>query len=106
MRNAIRFFLNLEVDIMAYAGEALILGESLLGEDWILRPSTHFSPYAFEVVVPRALADEERRRLRTIVDYMKPAHTHFARLVEPLIPEVLDHLELGLSELGETWLLH
>ena len=106
IRNAIRFFLGLEVDITAYAGEALILGESLLGEDWILGPSTHFSPYAFEVVVPRALATEERRRLRTIVDYMKPAHTHFARLVEPLIPEVIDHLELGLSELGDTWLLH
>lgn len=106
IRNAIRFFLGLEVDITAYAGEALILGESLLGEDWILGPSTHFSPYAFEVVVPRSLADEERRRLRTIVDYMKPAHTHFTRLVEPLIPEVLDHLELGLSELGDTWLLH
>ena len=44
IRNAIRFFLGLEVDITAYAGEALILGESLLGEDWVLGPSTHFSP--------------------------------------------------------------
>jgi len=104
--NAIRFFLGLEVDISSYAGESLLLGESLLGEDWVLGPSTHFSPYAFEVIVPRALSDEERRRLRTIVDYMKPAQTHFTRLVEPFIPEVIDHLELGLSELGETWLLH
>ena len=30
--NAIRFFLGLEVAITAYAGEALILGESLLGQ--------------------------------------------------------------------------
>jgi len=37
---------------------------------------------------------------------MKPAHTHLARLVEPAIPEVIDHVELGLSELGETWELH
>jgi phage tail-like protein len=106
IRNAIRFFLGFEVDITSYAGEALILGESLLGEDWVLGPSNQFSAYAFEVVVPKALSDVERRRLRTIVDYMKPAHTHFARLVEPLIPEVIDHLELGLSELGDTWLLH
>jgi hypothetical protein len=106
MKNAIRFFLGLEVDITAYAGEALILGESLLGEDWILGPSGFFSAYAFEVVVPRALSTEERPRLRQIVDYMKPAHTHFARLVEPVIPEVIDHLELGLSELGESWVLH
>ena len=54
---------------------------------------------------PGALTAEERLRVRIIVDYMKPAHTHF-RVVEPVIPEVIDHLELGLSELGETWLLH
>jgi hypothetical protein len=57
------------------------------------------------VISPRALTAEERLRVRIIVDYMKPAHTHF-RVVEPVIPEVIDHLELGLSELGETWLLH
>jgi phage tail-like protein len=106
IKNAIRFFLGFEVDIIAYSGEALVLGESLLGENWILGPAGSFAAYSFEVVVPRALAIEERRRLRAIVDYMKPAHTHLARVVEPEIPEVIDHLELGLSELGETWLLH
>jgi phage tail-like protein len=106
IKNAIRFFLGLEVDIITYTGEGLVLGESLLGEDWVLGPSGAFSAYAFEVVVPRALSVEERRRLRTIVEYMRPAHTHLARLVEPVIPEVIDHLELGLSELGETWVLH
>lgn len=106
IKNAIRFFLGLEVIVGEYTGEALILGESLLGEDWVLGPSGDFSPYAFELVVPRALTAEERRRIRSIVDYMKPAHTHLVRITEPEIPEVLDHLELGLSELGETWVLH
>jgi phage tail-like protein len=106
IRNAIRFFLGLEVDLTAYAGEALFLGESLLGEDWVLGPSDAYAAFAFEVVVPRALEAEQRRRLRQIVDYMRPAHTHFARLVEPVIPEQIDHLELGRSELGETWVLH
>lgn len=106
IRNAIRFFMGLEVEIVAYAGEALFLGESLLGEDWILGPSSSFAAYSFEIVVPRILVAEEQRRLRAIVDYMKPAHTHFARLVEPTLPEAVDHVELGLSELGETWLLH
>jgi hypothetical protein len=106
IKNAIRFFLGIEVDIVSYAGEGLVLGESLLGEDWVLGPSGAFAAYSFEVVVPRALASEERRRLRAIVDYMKPAHTHLARIVEPEIPEIIDHLELGLSELGETWMLH
>jgi phage tail-like protein len=106
VRNAIRFFLGLEVAITSYAGEALFLGESRLGEDWVLGPSSAFAAYAFEIVAPRALEREERRRLREVVDYMKPAHTHFARLVEPSIPEVPDHLELGLSGLGESWRLH
>ncbi len=55
IRNAIRFFLGLEVEIIAYRGESLILGESLLGVDWVLGPSDSFSAYAFEVVAPRAL---------------------------------------------------
>ncbi len=106
IKNAIRFFLGLEVIVGEYTGEALVLGESLLGEDWVLGPSGDFSPYAFELVVPRSLTAEERRRIRSIVDYMKPAHTHLVRITEPEIPEVIDHLELGLSELGETWVLH
>ena len=106
IRNAIRFFLGLEVEIIAYRGESLILGESLLGVDWVLGPSDLFAAYAFEVVTPRALSAEERRRLRAIVEYMRPAHTHLARIVEPAIPPVIDHVELGVSELGETWVLH
>lgn len=104
--NAIRFFLGLEVQITAYAGEALVLGESLLGEDWVLGPSSSFAAYAFEVVSPRVLSAEERLRLRRIVDYLRPAQTHFARLVEPVPPEVVDHVELGISELGDSWVLH
>ena len=104
--NAIRFFLGLEVQITAYAGEALTLGESELGVDWVLGPSALAAALGFEVVSPRLLAAEERRRLRQIVDYMKPAHTHFAQLVEPVPPTTIDHLELGLSELDLTWMLH
>jgi phage tail-like protein len=104
--NAIRFFLSLEVDITSYSGEALVLGESLLGEDWVLGPSSAFAAYSFEISAPRTLTDEERTRLDEIVDYMKPAHTHFVRLVEPMPPEVIDDVELGESLLGDTWILH
>jgi phage tail-like protein len=102
IRNAIRFFLGLEIASTTYAGEALILGEAQLGEDWVLGPSTAFGAYAFEVVVPRALAGEERRRLRQIVDYMKPAHTHFARLVEPIIPRSSITSSWGCPTLATT----
>ena len=35
-----------------------------------------------------------------IVEYLKPAHTHFVDLVEPLPPILPNHWELGLSDLG------
>ncbi|NOJ79781.1 phage tail protein [Myxococcus xanthus] len=54
----------------------------------------------------RLLTPAERLRLRTLVGYLKPAHTHFIDLVEPLRPILPEHWELGLSELGETTTLH
>ena len=48
----------------------------------------------------------ERQQLRAIVEYLKPAHTHFVDLVEPLPPVLPNHWELGLSDLGETTDLH
>ena len=57
-------------------------GDSPLGEDGILGASGAFSAYAFEVSTLRMFAREERRRTRTIVDYLKPARTYLARLVQ------------------------
>ena len=82
------------------------LGESELGVDWELGPSDRFARYAFDVEVTRALSERERRVLRELVDYLKPAHTHFVELIEPLIEIVPDHWQLGESELDETTLLH
>ena len=105
--NAIRFFLGIEVEaIVAYSGEALVLGESMLGVDWILGPSSRFARYAFDVHVGVVLTETQRRQIRAIVHYVRPAHTHFIRLVEPTTPPTYDHWELGISELGTTTLLH
>jgi phage tail-like protein len=107
IRNAIRFFLGIEiVAITAYAGETLVLGESELGVDWVLGPSDRFALYAFDVVVGVPLTPEERRQIRTIVNLIRPAHTHFVDLIEPLPPPFIDHWELGLSDLGETTYAH
>lgn len=106
IRNAVRLFLGFEVTLTPYLGEGLSLGESELGVDWVLGPSTSFMRYAFDVNVGVNLTDEQRERLRAIVVYMKPSHTHLVNIVEPEVPLVVDHLELGLSELGETWELH
>ncbi len=83
-----------------------MLGESELGIDWELGPSDRFARYAFDVTVGIPLADTERQQLRAIVDYMRPAHTHFADLIEPGPPPTFEHWELGVSELGVTTDLH
>lgn len=107
IQNAVRFFLGVEiVAISAFASDALMLGESELGVDWVLGPSDRFALYAFNVEVGRVLGDEERQRLRAIVEYLKPAHTHFVDLVEPVPFIPPDHWELGLSELGTESDLH
>ena len=105
--NAVRFFLGVEIQaVTAYAGEALVLGESELGVDWILGPSSRFALYAFDVIVDVPLTDAQRSQLRAIVEYLKPAHTHFVTLVEPAPPAFIDHWELGVSEIGVTTDLH
>lgn len=104
----ILFFMGLvvEVDAFNFFADGLVLGESELGVDWTLGPSLGVDLYSFNVISAVALTETQRKQIRTIVEYMKPAHTHFITLVEPEIPVVLDHVELGLSELGVTWDLH
>ena len=107
IRNAVRFLLGVDVTrILAFAGTALTLGESSLGEDWELGPSERFARYAFHVEVAAPLTPPERRQVRALVDYLKPAHTHFVDLLEPGLPPAADHWELGASALGETSDLH
>ncbi len=107
IENAIRFFLGIDVAaIRPFAGTTLVLGESELGVDWELGPSDRFARYAFEVEVDVPLTDTQRRQIQAIVDYLKPAQTHFVELIEPGPPPTFDHWELGVSELGVTSDLH
>lgn len=105
--SVIRFFLGVEVDIVAYLSDGWILGVDELGVDTVLGPGTSRARFSFDVVSPVVLTAEQRTRIRFIVDYMKPAHTHHINTLEPTIPTVIDHLELGLSVLGGSeWALH
>ncbi len=103
--NAIRFFLGIEVTIDAFNSTGWILGEDELGDTTILAPGTSFERYSFNIVSPVVLTDIQRTRITFIANYMKPAHTHLIEIVEPDTAGI-DHLELGLSELGDTWELH
>jgi phage tail-like protein len=107
IQNAIRFFLGIDsAELASFNADTLVLGESALGVDWVLGPSDRFGRYAFNVAVSRILTSTERRQLRAIVEYLKPAHTHFVDLVEPVPPVIPDHWELGLSELSLSSDLH
>ena len=107
IENAIRFFLGIDITaITPFTGTTLVLGESELGVDWELGPSDRFARYAFNVEVDVPLTGTQRSQIRAIVDYLKPAHTHFVDLIEPGPPPTFDHWELGVSELGVTSDLH
>jgi phage tail-like protein len=107
IKNAARFFLGLDdLEITPLTSTTLILGESILGEDWELGPSNRFARYAFEVVVGRVLTDDETAALTAIVRYAKPAHTHLVAIRTPGPPPFVDDWEIGMSELGVTTLLH
>lgn len=104
--DAVAFFLGLEIAITPLAEEGWVLGESDIGDTTILFPSLEFNIYAFQVVVDVVLTADERDGITQIVELMKPGHTHFVRIVEPTVPPAIDHLELGISELGKNWILH
>ncbi len=107
--DVVRFFLGLEVTFQRHgagAGSGLVLGESELGVDWELLAGGSAFLYSFDAVVVVNLDETTRSQLRAIIEYLKPAHTHFIDLIEPEIPVEPDHVELGLSELDSTFTLH
>ena len=101
--NTVRFFLGLTITIVPYDGEGMQLGVSQLGLNWILGPGNSFALYAFRIISGIALTAEQ---IEFIANYMKPAHTHLIEIVQPSTPPTYDPLELGISRLGDDWLLH
>lgn len=107
--SAVRLFLaipDLIVEVVLATGDGFLLGDAELGEDWELGSGDPFLKYSFRVRVNVVLTDEQRANVRAIVVYMKPAHTHFLGIIEPTSLGVIDHVELGLSELGDEFILH
>lgn len=104
--NAIRFFLALDAEVRSLHVSGWVLGTSALGFDTVLGPSEVIDILSFDVVVPRALNDAERARVLEIVRIMRPNHTRLRAIVEPVVPEVIDHWMLGFSRLGIETELH
>lgn len=104
--NAIRFFLGIEVTIDVFnETEGWVLGVSELGIDTVLGPGTSRERFSFRIISPVALTDEQRTQIEQIVDFMKVGHEHLVEIEEP-DTTVIDHWELGLSELGINTDLH
>lgn len=123
--DVVRFFLGIEITIDIFNGEGWELGDpahpdtdtlapehdALIGDE-LSAPGTEApsSPaslgpdqaglYTFQIIAPVILTDEERARIVSIAEYMKPAHTHLLRVLDATPPVEIDHVELGLSELG------
>ena len=105
--NAIAFFLGLTVQVIRAVDDGFSLGDCMLGEDTVLGLHTAFLTYSFAVSAPGILTTAQRTKIGDIVEYMKPAWTHYIALVEPGAPgEDPDHWALGLSQLGVETLLH
>jgi hypothetical protein len=100
IQRVLRFFLGIESKVVAYNAEALVLGVSPLDVDWLLGPSVRWGLYAFDLEINRVLTEEERQHVRTVVELMKPSHTHFVAIVEPVAPVPDGRWVLGENELG------
>ena len=106
IENTVRFFIGTNAKVIPYIDEALVLGESEIGVDWVLGAGRAFLLYAFDLEVGRVLTDDERAKIRAIVQFMKPAPTRFMRLIEPTVIVPLDDWVLGVSELGHNTALN
>lgn len=104
--DAIRLLLGLEVTISVPAFDSVFtLDWSYLGEDYLGSSDTG-NRFTFFVVSPIVLTASQREEITKIAEYMKAAWEHLGGIVEPSVPLVPDHLELGLSLLGVEWTLH
>lgn len=106
--NLALFFLGLGVTVTAWADDQWVLGDSELGIDTDAGPGPtngYRERYTFTVESGVVLTATERRMLGQIIDDVKPPHTHFV-VIDPSDYPVVDHWELGLSEMGETTDLH
>jgi len=61
--------------------------------------------YSFTVVLPVVVDSITLEKIKAVIDFMKPAHTHY-RIVQPNEVGALDHWLLDISSLDINTLLH
>lgn len=93
-------------DVLSPLSSGLNLGTSVLGFDFEINASNELLTYSFSVQVDRDLTTDETEKFIEIIKYLKPAHTHLLSIVSPSEETVVNHWELGRSDLGENTILH
>lgn len=97
----LRFIYGINVTECVDGNEACwILGESELNITTVLCGGSAFERRSFSLMVDINLSDDQRMQMRNIVNWMKPANTHFIRFIEPGHDDHIDHWILGLSVLA------
>lgn len=71
-----------------------------------LCPDTAFERRSFALMVDINLTDRQRAQIRNIVNWAKPANTHFLGFIEPGSAAHVDHWVLELSDLNVNSDLH
>lgn len=86
----VNFLLSCEIDVQPFLDPMTTwtLGLAELGITTFLGPGTSFLRFSFQVVVQQDLDETTRRRMIEVVSYMKPAWTHFVRVIEPSTPNI------------------
>lgn len=111
IENAIRFLTGVDARVVAPSiSDSWVLNVDILDPDGgadaaVLGPSLSFTRFSFDVetnaVIPTALQET----IRQIVDFMKPAHTHFVSFIVVTTPSLTAEWELDVSELDDTTVL-
>lgn len=105
IENAVQFITGITVDVLANRQVSAGLGLMQLDVDFTLGTSDSRTLYSFRVVSPVVLTDEQREYITMIVNFMRPAHTHFTHIEEPVDVTPLTSWVLDVSTLGETTIL-
>lgn len=103
--DAVRLFLGIEVELNVYAWSPVGLGEAIMNENFILGSSDPDDLLTFQVLVPRVLTSEEKRKMSQIIDYMMVAEELFV-IIEPQEVVTPDHWQMGFSLLNYQTFLH
>ena len=79
VENAVQFFIGKTVTVVPWVlpADTWTLGSSVLGYNAYIGPSKSYVRYSFRLQHTEDLTDTDKSRIEEIVDFIRPAHTHF-----------------------------